>query len=73
MFQTPIPVNNVYNKLTPKIPKNIKDNVKPTFHAVEGLFKIGLAMSRVTSEAVLSPVTSLSLMIESCIIRIFFG
>lgn len=73
MFQTPIPVHKVQKRLTAKMPRKITDKVKPTDQAVEGLFRIGLEMSLVTSAAVLPPVTSLSLIIESCIILYLFG
>jgi hypothetical protein len=67
MFQTPIPTQRVLNKLRANIPRNIRDKVNPIFHAVDGLFKIGLEISLVTSDGVLFPVTSTSLIIESCI------
>lgn len=52
--------------------RNTTDRVKPTFQAVDGLFRIGLEISLVTSAAVLPPVTSLSLINESCIISYLY-
>jgi hypothetical protein len=71
-FQTPIPVQSVQKRLTTNMQRNTTDRVKPTFQAVDGLFRIGLEISLVTSAAVLPPVTSLSLINESCIISYLY-